>query len=77
MDLSRRVASSRQNRITFSKYQNVRRVPLKLCFTTSPPHRVPAYAFTDQYFFSGTSTVASSAVPRPVCPPAARPENPK
>ena len=38
---------------------------------------VPAYAFSDQYFLIGTSTVPSSTVPSAVAPPAARPANPK
>ena len=63
--------------MTFSIDQNVSRVPVNMRATTSPPHIVPAYAFTDQYFLIGTSTVPSSTVPSDVSPPAARPENPK
>src|SRR5688500_11024746 len=68
---------SRQKRITFSSDQNVSRLLVNIRETTPPPHMVPAYPFTDQYFRIGTSTVPSSTVPSDVSPPAARPENPK
>src|SRR5688500_18260699 len=66
-----------QKRITFSRDQKISGLSVNHRDTTPPPHIVPAYAFTDQYFLIGTSMVPSSTVPSDVSPSAKRPAKPK